>query len=227
VFRILYQDDDLVAIDKPAGFYVHPPEDPSHRIPRNTNCLAILRDQLGRYLYPIHRLDRATSGVLVFGLSSDAASILSGAFRERRVQKTYICVTRGWVDEIGKIDHPIGEADALSSYEKIGRMEIPTPVGKFPTARYSLVRVNPLTGRTHQIRRHFAHLSHPLVGDTVYGDGIHNRFFRENLELPGLYLKAYSLEFLHPRSSALIRVESRWHGAWHQVFDLFGVCPLK
>jgi tRNA pseudouridine65 synthase len=225
--RILYQDSDLVIVDKPAGFHVHPPEDQTHRISRNTNCLLILSKQLERYVYPIHRLDRATSGVLVFALTQEAARDLNNAFRERKVRKTYVCVTRGWVPEKGEITQPIGENEALTTFEKLAHLELPHAIGKYPTARYSLVRVWPHTGRTHQIRRHFAHLAHPLIGDTLYGDRQHNRLFKETLALPGLFLKAHTLEFLHPKTSVAMCVDSRWSGAWHTVFDRFGICPLR
>lgn len=234
IFRILHQDEALVAIDKPAGFHVHPPENGDHRIPRSTNCLALLRDQLGKHLYPVHRLDRATSGVLVFALEPEAAASLARAFREQEVTKTYFAITRGWTADEGLVDHPLKSEhagmppkDSRTSYLTVGKVELPWPVGDFRTARYSLVRVQPHTGRMHQIRRHFAHLSHPLIGDTVYGDGKHNRIFREKLGEKGLFLKAHTLEFRHPRTGARLRVQSRWNHLWHRAFDLFGICPCE
>lgn len=239
-FRILYQDEDFVAIEKPAGFHVHPPEDKSHRISRNTNCLALLRDQLGQFIYPIHRLDRATSGVLIFGLSSGAAGLLAAKFREHQVVKTYYCVIRGWVSD-GVISSVLraeestaalaGEAaeDLASetSYRCVGRVELPFSADRYPTSRYGLVKVMPKTGRRHQIRRHFKHESHPLIGDTVYGSGVHNHYFKERLGITGLLLKSYSLSFDHPRSGDPVVITSRWSGNWHRVFDLFGVCPYE
>jgi len=269
--RILYQDDQLVAVDKPAGFHVHPPEDASIRISPNTNSLLLLKRQLGKYLYPVHRLDRATSGVLVFALNPDAANGLARLFRDREIRKTYFCVVRGWVPENGVIDHPLkvnpglktqvlegrdgvstpplsppgtylalkGEvslgsvknslerAAARTSFDRIAQLELPISVGKYSTARYSLVRVEPHTGRMHQIRRHFAHISHPLIGDTVYGAGEHNRIYRDQFSILGLLLKAYSLEFNHPIENIPLKISSRWNGTWHKVFDLFGVCPRE
>lgn len=232
-FRLLYQDEHLVAIDKPAGFYVHPPEDPSHRISKQTNCLAILRDQLGSYLFPVHRLDRATSGVLVYALTQEAARSLAAAFAENRVQKTYVAVTRGWVSAEGCIRHPLAsehdpevKKEASTEYLRIATTELPIAIGRYASSRYSLVQVRPRTGRLHQIRRHFAHLSHPLIGDTVYGDGKQNQAFRGILGGQALLLKSLKLEIPHPVTGEALKISSRWNHTWHQVFELFGVCAF-
>ncbi len=231
--RILYQDENLVAVDKPAGFQVHSPEDPLHRVSDHRNCLVILRNQLGRYVYPVHRLDRATSGVLLFGLDSETAGQLGQQFARRETDKVYYAVTRGWVDDQGLIDQVLtneqrGEQEARTRYHCLARVELPHPVGKrHPSSRYSLVRVVPETGRMHQIRRHFTRISHPLVGDTVYGDGPHNRLYRATLNIPGLLLKAHLLRFEHPRTRVPMRLISRWDKRWHRVFELFGACPFE
>lgn len=233
-FKLLYQDQDLVAIEKPAGFHVHPPENTLHKIPAHLNCLAILKNQLNAYLYPVHRLDRATSGVLVFGLTTESAGVLAQQFRDREAKKTYFCVVRGWVQEEGVIDSPLASGadlkgppvEATTYFKRIAQVELPHPVGRYSSARYSLLSVEPKTGRMHQIRRHFEHLRHPLIGDTIYGDGRQNRFFRETLGIEGLMLKAYALELRHPKTNSPLRVQSRWNHTWHQVFEVFGVCPI-
>lgn len=234
--RILYQDEHLVAVDKPAGFHVHPPEDETLRISPNFNSLHLLKKQLGKYLYPVHRLDRATSGVLIFALQSETARLIAKLFQNRQIKKTYYCVVRGWTSaESGTIDRPLAQkkggevsspkVPALTNYTRVAHVELPIAVGRYSTARYSLVRVEPVTGRMHQIRRHFASISHPLIGDTVYGVGEHNRVFRQNLGISGLLLKAYSLELQHPVTGEMLQVTARWNGIWHKVFDLFGQCP--
>ncbi len=230
--RILHQDDDLIVVDKPAGIHVHPPEDTRHRIPRGRNALWLLRRQTGKYLFPVHRLDRATSGVLLFAFSSGIASSLARDLRGHRMRKTYFAVTRGWLPDEGCIDHPLAsETDAgtrkpaTTLYRSLARWERPVPVGRYATSRYTLAEVHPVTGRMHQIRRHFAHLSHPLLGDTIYGDGRHNRAFREHLGTPQLMLKAYSLEFTHPGTGERLRLVSRWESTWHRLFDSIGLCP--
>ena len=232
-FRVLFQDEHLIAIDKPAGFYVHPPEDGGHRISRNSNCLFLLRKQTGKYLYPVHRLDRATSGVLLFAFTPEAAGHLSEQFRTREVRKKYYAVVRGWTDAQGIYNSELTEDESQESksattlYNSIAKIEIQSPVGRYPTARYTLVEVEPLTGRMHQIRKHFASASHPLIGDTTYGDGKHNRFFKELLGKSTLFLKAYSLNFTHPSTLQRRRVHARWTASWLEIFDRFEVCPYE
>ena len=182
-FRLLYESESFVAIDKPAGVHVHPPEDVRFRIPKFQNGLALLRDQLGRYVYPVHRLDRATIGVVLYALSSESASALAGMFYRREIEKTYYAVVRGWTAESGEIDSPLSEegkpeVPARTRFGRIGSAELPWPGSRFPASRYSLVRVVPETGRFHQIRRHLRRLNHPIVGDPVHGDGVHNRNWR-------------------------------------------------
>lgn len=228
-FRILYQDDRLVAIDKPAGFHVHPPEDARHRISRGTNCLFLLRRQIDRYLYPVHRIDGATSGVLVFALDSDSASNIQAQFRNHDVRKTYFAIVRGWVGTEGLIDSPLAGAESRTRYQRLATVELPHPVGRYETARFSLVQASPETGRMHQIRRHFAHIRHPLIGDSLYGDGKQNRFFRERITELGenrLFLKAHAIRLKHPATGEPLEIRARWDHSWHRSFDLFGVCPL-
>jgi tRNA pseudouridine65 synthase len=209
--KILFEDEHLVAIDKPAGLLVHP----SWIAPRSTpNAVALLKDYLNATVYTIHRLDRATSGVILFAKQKQAAHDMNLAFAERRVRKTYLCVTRGFTPESGLIDYalkpifdkmadPFADPDkpakeAQSEYRRLGTVELPIPVSRYPSARYSLVEVKPRTGRKHQIRRHMKHIFHPLVGDTAHGDGKHNRLFRDHFNVHRLLLMATQLEFKHP-----------------------------
>ncbi len=230
-FRVLYQDKDLIAIDKPEGYQVHPPENKLHRIAHQASCLHRLRDQLGQWVYPIHRLDSATSGVLLFALTPEAASEWGTRFRTRTVKKTYFAVVRGWVDDSKIINHSLknlesGELqEAITRFECLRRIEMPQALGRYDTARFSLVEVEPETGRQHQIRRHFAHLRHPLIGDTRYGDGLQNRFFREHFQMRSLLLRAMRVEFVNV-SGETQRINAGFKKPWHQVFDLMGVCPL-
>lgn len=224
--RILHEEERFVAIDKPPGFQVHTPEDPKHRVSDRKNCMKLLRNQLGKYVYPVHRLDGATSGIVLFALDAEMASLLGAIFRERRVKKTYIALARGFTAENGEIDRPLGDAPALTRYDRIATLEIPEAVGRYASARSSLLRIEPVTGRMHQIRRHLASSSHPLIGDTVYGDGKHNRFFKETLGIPGLLLRARSLSFPHPFSQEVVTIDAPWGGRWQKVFDRVGVCAL-
>lgn len=229
-FEVLHiEKDEFVAIEKPPGFHVHQPEFPRRRVSREIICLNLLRNQLQTWLYPVHRLDVATEGVLLFALSKQAASGLCRQFQEGTVRKTYFAIVRGFTDDEGVIDIPLEldstgvPVNAVTRYRTHARVELPYAVGKrHATARYSLVEAFPETGRYHQVRRHFARLSHPLIGDAVHGDSYHNRFFRTELQSPGLWLKAKSVEFQHPATGQMVHVESQWTERWMKVFERLG-----
>ena len=222
--EILWQDTHFVAIQKPAGIHVHRSGFARHE----DNCTRILRDQLGSWIYPIHRLDRATSGVLLFGLDQEATRRMSRQFAERAVKKTYLAVVRGYSPESGIVDRPLKEspdkaaAEAVTAFRTIAKVELPVAVSKFPTTRYSLAEVSPQTGRRHQIRRHLAGISHPILVDTLYGDGKHNRFFREKYAIPGLMLYATKLSFIHPFNEQEINIETGWPEPLIRLADAFG-----
>lgn len=208
---ILYQDQYLVAVDKPAGMLVHRSFLDKHE---TRFVMQTLRDQLGQHVYPVHRLDRPTSGVLLFALSSDVARMLSEQNAQQKWCKGYLAVVRGYMQQAGVLDYPLQEeldkiADkyaqqdkapqaAVSRYLPLQQIELPFAVGRYNTSRYSLVALQPLTGRKHQLRRHLAHLRHPIVGDTSHGDGKHNAFFRQQFDNQRLLLAAMELRFTHP-----------------------------
>jgi len=207
---IVYRDADLVAVSKPAGLLVH-----RSAIDRGARDAAvqILRDMLGRHVYPVHRLDRPTSGLLLFALSPDIHSQLTTAFARREVGKKYLALVRGWPPPAGVIDYPLrriaadgsrlseGIADeAQTEYRCLGQVELPVRVDRYPATRYALLSLSPSTGRRHQLRRHLAHLAHPVVGDTTYGQATHNRLFRQRYHSHRLLLAAVALEFAHPAS---------------------------
>jgi tRNA pseudouridine65 synthase len=211
VLSIVHQDPWLVAVYKPAGWLVHR----SRLDAGERHCvLQTLRDQIGRRVYPVHRLDRPTSGLLLFALEPHVARLLGEAFTERRVEKTYLGVARGYVDESGTVDHPLdspeeglGPRAACTEYQCLARAELPVPSARHPTSRYSLLRLRPHTGRRHQLRRHMKHIAHPLVGDTTHGDGWHNRVFREHFSSHRLLLCAVALAFEHPTLGQRLRLE--------------------
>ena len=229
--RILYQDEQILAVQKPSGMHVHPPEDPRHRIRDEDNCLKVLRRQTDRYLYPVHRLDRPTSGVLLFGLDPESASHLCRQFEERTVKKTYVAIVRGWIPLAPfTITRPLqdhGEPrEAMTHVECLSHWSAPWANQRFETSRYSLILAKPQSGRLHQIRRHLAGMGHPLIGDTQRGDGEHNRLFRIHWESSRLWLHALSLEFEHPSHPAPVKIHSPFPSQWHRAFDSFGLCPL-
>jgi len=207
----LYRDAHYIAVYKPAGVIVHR----RRGSPSGRPALQRVRDHVGAHVYPIHRLDRATSGVLVFGLDPEAARLLCEAFARHEVEKGYLAVVRGYTSLAGTIDYPLTDEDdgvtrdAVTEYWRLQTTELDVAVRPYPTARYSLVALQPRTGRTHQLRRHMAHLRHPIVGDVRHGDGHHNRMFRERFGIHRLLLFAHELRFIHPLVAGReVRLES-------------------
>jgi len=257
VLQILYQDEFLVAIDKPAGMLVHRSFLDRHE---TVFVMQTLRNQIGQHVFPVHRLDRPTSGVLLFALSADVARLLTEQLTEQHWRKFYLAVCRGFVKHSGILDYPLKEqldkiADKQASQDKdkqeaitalwpLAQVELPIAIGKYPVARYSLVALQPLTGRKHQLRRHLSHLRHPIVGDTTHGEGKHNRLFAEHFNSHRLLLIAKRLEFTHPVTGASVVIEAplgevkelfkafnwpteeRWYSNFFQRSDLAGLPSL-
>ncbi len=233
--NIIYQDRHMVAVYKPPGLLVHP----SLIDRRETrSAMKLLRDQLGRWVYPVHRLDKPTSGVLLLGLDPESARLLGGQFERHQVSKTYLAVVRGHTDPDGVIDHPLSEQHdmmsdrkarkdkppqpAVTEYRRLATVELPHPVGRYATARYSLLELWPRTGRKHQIRRHLKHIAHPLVGDTTHGKSEHNRFFAEFLDSHRLLLSAVEMRLAHPYSGVALRLLAPLEGEFAAVVRRLG-----
>ncbi|MEI6894556.1 MAG: tRNA pseudouridine(65) synthase TruC [Colwellia sp.] len=294
ILTILYQDEFMVAVDKPAGLFVHRSYMDKDEI---YFALQLVRDQIGQYVYPVHRLDRPTSGVLLFALTKNVATRLNEAFANKSAQagqesgaklalksefkaelkldigskeptgfksrqeqknsvedlankanlktegsdsglamvKTYYALVRGHLAiSADLIDHPLKEkldklgdknvsrdkpAQTAQSYYQVKQQaSLPIKVGKFASVRYSLVEVRPITGRRHQIRRHLAHLRHPIIGDINYGDNKQNPFFMAHFGFKRLMLHAQSLAFNHPVSNKRIKISAPFDAQWQQVF---------
>ncbi len=193
---ILYQDNHLVAINKPHGWVTHPSP-----MARNARYSAMkqLRDQLDTYVFPCHRLDSKTSGILLFALSKSQHRIVSDLFMQKKVIKTYLAIVRGYTADKTTIDYPLindkGKSqDAITHVHTLQRSEIPLPYGKYETSRYSLVKVMPETGRKHQIRKHLSHIRNPIIGDRPHGCNKQNRLFKEKWNMTSMLLHAYALE---------------------------------
>jgi tRNA pseudouridine65 synthase len=223
--EILYRDDWLVAVDKPAGLLVHR----TVLAEAEEFALQRVRAQVGRRVYAIHRLDRPTSGVLIFGLHREAAVAVSRQFEERRVRKRYLAVVRGWPADRGVIEYPLSDKPgsvtkpALTGYRVLAKVELPVAVSRYPTSRYALVEATPLTGRYHQIRRHFHHVFHPIVGDTTHGEGRHNRFFRDRFGVRRLLLHAARLTIRHPETGAELCLSAPLDGQWRDLLAELGL----
>jgi len=233
---ILYQDDYLVAIDKPAGLFVHRSFMDKNEI---YFALQLVRDKIGQYVYPIHRLDRPTSGVLLFALTKEVARLMGQAFSEnltnKTIQKTYYALTRGHLVGEEFIDYPLKEKldkigdkyasqnkpaqEAQTYYQSIATASLPIALGKFDSVRYSLIKLLPVTGRRHQIRRHLAHLRHPIIGDINYGDNKQNPFFIKHFGFKRLMLIAKSLEFIHPINQEKVLISAPFDQQWQDVFQ--------
>ncbi|TDF39533.1 tRNA pseudouridine(65) synthase TruC [Alteromonadaceae bacterium M269] len=236
--EILYQDEYIVAVNKPPGLLVH-----RSMIDRNETQFAmqIVRDQIGQLVYTVHRLDKPTSGVLLFALSSDVARTLSEAFANNTIQKQYLAVVRGYCQKELVIDYPLKEkldkiADkkakkdkdaqlAVTHSELIDCFELPYAVGRYSSARASLLKLMPKTGRKHQLRRHMAHIRHPIFGDTTHGDGKQNRFIREVFGFKGLALTAISLRLTHPVSGELLDIQAPLDPRFSSLLTSWGWQP--
>ncbi|HRQ57528.1 MAG TPA: pseudouridine synthase [Azoarcus taiwanensis] len=209
---ILYRDEHLVAIHKPSGLLVHRSQLDRHE---TRFAVQLLRDQIGRHVHPVHRLDKGTSGALVFALDRETAGRLSKTFGTREVMKRYLAVVRGFMPaEEGIIDHPLSRQrddaegapaeasdtarDAITRFCQLATTELPHRVDRYPTSRYALVALEPETGRRHQLRRHLKHVAHPIIGDATHGKGRHNRLFAEHYGCARLLLACTRLSFTHP-----------------------------
>ncbi|MEZ4938413.1 MAG: pseudouridine synthase [Crocinitomicaceae bacterium] len=194
--HILFENDDLIAINKPHGLLVHWTKLDKHA---NEFALQILRDQIGQEVHPCHRLDRKTSGVLLFAKSKEALVEVRKEFEANRVRKVYHAIVRGHTPENLEIDYPLTENDktqeACSNLKTIQRFEIDLPSGKFITSRYSLVELSPKTGRYHQLRKHMAHIFHPILGDRPHGCNKQNKLWKENYQMTTMMLCALELTF--------------------------------
>ncbi len=221
---ILYLDDYLAIVNKPAGWLVH-------RTPLDKGesrfVLQALRDQIGQHVWPVHRLDKGTSGVLVFALSAEVASALGQAFESGvGLHKTYRAIVRGWPADAQLIDHALKRMpdDMRSQREEmqsaqtrlrtLHRGELPIPQGDFATLRWAEVQLQPLTGRRHQLRRHMKHIAHPIIGDATHGKGPLNRAVAAHWGVGRLWLHALSLQLTHPVSGAVLTLEAPTGPEW-------------
>jgi tRNA pseudouridine65 synthase len=223
--RILHRDEAVVAIDKPAGLLVHRSALDAHE---PHNALHQAQAQLGMPLWTVHRLDKATSGVLLLARSAAAARALAAAFEAGQVRKRYLALVRGWPPAAGTIDQPLARdperpsagqprVPARTDFTRLACFEWPFGDGRHASSRYALVEVQPLTGRRHQIRRHFKHIAHPLVGDSTHGKGAHNRAVAHWLGCGRLWLHALALELPAAAAGAALRVQATPGPEWRPL----------
>ncbi|MFT6895669.1 MAG: tRNA pseudouridine65 synthase [Paraglaciecola sp.] len=225
-----------MAIYKPPGLLVHRSAIDKHE---TRFAVQVLRDQIGQHVFPVHRLDRPTSGVLIFALSSDMARALNEQFAGHQISKTYYAIVRGHVQQAGTIDYALKEkldkiADKMAKIDKpaqtaqthyspLRTFELPFAVSRYPSARYSLLKLQPKTGRKHQLRRHMCHINHPIVGDTNHGDGKHNTFVRQQFNFDGLALTCQQLKLFHPVSEQPLTIEAEFDPRMAQLLERWGL----
>ncbi|SPZ62780.1 tRNA pseudouridine synthase C [Serratia quinivorans] len=235
MLEILYQDEHLVAVNKPSGWLVHRSWLDRHE---TRFVMQTVRDQIGQHVFTVHRLDRPTSGVLLMALSSEVARLLSQQFEQHQMQKTYHAVVRGYVLEGATIDYPLteeldkiadkfaskdkGPQPAVTHYRPLARVEMPVAIGRYESARYSLVELKPENGRKHQLRRHMVHIRHPIIGDSKHGDLNQNRGMAQHFGCPRLMLHASHLQLNHPVTGEPLNLSARWDEPWQGVMSQFG-----
>ena len=222
--EIIYSDEHLVAINKPHGLLVH-----RSKIAADASefAIQILRNQIGKRVTPVHRIDRKTSGILVFALTYEANRALNLQFDAGSVKKKYYAIVRGYTADDEIIDYPLLKEngsiqEAVTYYKTLQRVELPIALGKHETQRYSLIEVSPKTGRKHQIRRHMNHLRHPIIGDRPHGCNKQNKLFKEKWDVTTMQLHAAEIEFQHPISLETIHLTARMQSEMKQVYNLLG-----
>jgi len=225
---IVFQDDDLVAINKPHGLLVH-----RSPIAKDVEefALQILRDQLNRRVFPVHRLDRKTGGVLLFAFSKEVEKVMQQQFYENQVNKKYLAVVRGYTPDEEEINYPLRKEngtlqEAFTKYKTLARAELDVPMGSHATSRYSLVEANPQTGRMHQLRKHFSHIFHPIIGDRTHGCNKQNKLFTDRWHLDTMLLHASQLSFNHPVTGRPVHIEAPLQEEFLRIMKIMGWSDL-
>jgi tRNA pseudouridine65 synthase len=222
--EILFEDDHIIAVNKPNGIFVHRTSlDPL----ADTFVVQVVRDMIGQRVYPVHRLDRKTSGVLLLAKSKMVQTKLNEIFRERDIKKYYLAIVRGYTEDKFVIDYPLKNdngkiQEALTVCSTISKVEIPVCSGTFPTSRYSLIHINPETGRRHQIRRHLAHVLHPIIGDRPHGCNKQNKFFLSHFQMNDMLLHASEISFFHPILQSDIKITAPLGSEFERMYKELG-----
>jgi len=227
MLEIIYQDDALLAVNKPANLAVH-----RSKMVGNAESFLIdlLREQVGGSVYLAHRLDRATSGVLLIARTHEVAAALGEQFMARAVRKQYLAVVRGWPEPTEDvIDYPLPGSretgprrEARTRYRRLATIEVPIALGRYPQQRYALLLAEPESGRFRQIRKHLAHIHHPVIGDCQHGRGDHNRLYKQHFGCHRMLLHAWRLRFAHPVTGAAMQIEAPLDATFAELLERFG-----
>jgi len=224
MLEILYQDDHLIAINKPHGLLVHRS---SIAADAEEFALQILRDQIGKKVNPAHRIDRKTGGVLLFAFDKPTEIAMQQQFMDNQVKKRYLAILRGYTPDAEEIDYPLRKEngtlqEAFTRYVTLKRAELNIAFGQHPTSRYSLVEAAPETGRMHQLRKHFAHIFHPIIGDRTHGCNKQNKLFKQTWDLDSMMLHASQLSFKHPVTGEAIAINAPLQPEFLRVMNIMG-----
>lgn len=224
--EILHEDDCLIAVNKPAGVPVHR----SKLVGRADAYLVdLLREQVEGRLFPAHRLDSATSGVLLVARDKATAAALGEQFMAREPDKIYLAVVRGWPEPAEDlIDYALPgsrpgseKRDARTRYRRLATIEVPIAISRYPQQRYALMTASPETGRFRQIRKHFAHIHHPVIGDSQHGRSDHNRLYKQHFGCHRMLLHARRIAFTHPHTGEAMTIEAPLDDAWKDLLARF------
>jgi len=221
--EILYEDKYCIVVNKPNNVLVH--HSYYSRNIKDDSLLQILRQQFtGSNFYPVHRLDRKTSGLIVLAKEKEFVVKFQNLFHTNEIQKKYYALVRGFCEKSGKIDSPVKNPDtgvykdALTFYKKLSQKELKIPVKPYSTSRYSVLELEPKTGRMHQLRKHMNKVAYPIIGDHKYGNRHHNQMFEKEFGLDLLFLHAYSLAFTHPFLNTEIKLKAKLPLFWTNLF---------
>ncbi len=223
---LLYEDNYLIAINKPNNILVHHAK-MANNVFEEKSLVEILKETYSKKYYPIHRLDRKTSGVVLFAKEKEFIFPFQKIFQENKIKKVYYGIVRGFTPKNLSIDSDVKGRDALvyktafTKLERLEKIEVPIAVTPYQTSRYSLVKLTPKTGRLHQLRIHTNKISHPLIGDPKYGDRFHNRMFAKQFDCNKLFLHAKSITFEHPFLDSILKIEAPFSKDWHKIGKLF------
>ena len=225
MLEIIYQDAHLVAINKPHGMLVHRSAI-AHEVTESS--VQLLETQLNQKVWPAHRLDRKTAGVLLFSLDTATNSLMNQQFMHREIRKIYHAIVRGYTPNEATINYPLvredgKEQDAITHFKTLSQSEIDIPSGKFETSRYSFLEVIPETGRMHQIRKHLAHIFHPIIGDRPHGCNKQNKLFKERWGMTSMMLHASELSFMHPHSREHILIQAEFSEEFMRMKEVLGL----
>ncbi|WPP50546.1 pseudouridine synthase [Catalinimonas niigatensis] len=225
MLEIIYQDEHYVAINKPHGLLVH-----RSSIAKDATefALQLVRDQISQSVFPVHRLDRKTGGVLLFALNEQIHKGTQQLFAQNLIKKDYLAVVRGYTEDAVEIDYPLRKEngslqEAFTSFTTLARAELAIPFGRYQTSRYSLLKVSPKTGRMHQIRKHLSHIYHPIIGDRPHGCNKQNKFFKERWQMNTMLLHAQSLTFVHPENNRELVIKASLQSEFIRMLDFMGM----